>query len=73
MLDFYLIIADTSYGDCICMDLSTSDRVEASIIHWNHELGEVDRSWNRLIDWLMWELEVGKLGIDYDGNEIEER
>ena len=72
MLDSYLIIADTSYGDCICMDLSTSDGVEASIINWNHELGEVDLSWNRLIDWLMCEMETGKMYIDYDGNEMDD-
>lgn len=66
----YLIIADTNYGDTICMDLSTSDDYEARIVKWDHETGEVADMWRRLIDWLMEELEIGAMLVDYDGNDI---
>lgn len=65
----YLIIADTSYGDSICMDLSTNDGNEAEILKWSHESGEVSSQWKRLIDWLMEEMEIGSMLVDYDGND----
>lgn len=65
----YLIIADTSYGDTICMDLSTNDGDEAEIIKWSHEKGELSNRWGRLIDWLMEELEIGSMLVNYDGTD----
>lgn len=65
----YLIIADTSYGDSICMDLSTNDGNEAEIIKWNHESGNISSRWKRLIDWLMEEMEIGSMLVDYNGND----
>ncbi|MBP2661402.1 MAG: hypothetical protein H6Q69_4434 [Firmicutes bacterium] len=65
----YLIIADTSYGDTICMDLSTNDGNEAEIVKWSHEDGDISNRWRRLIDWLMEELEIGAMLVSYDGSD----
>lgn len=65
----YLIIADTSYGDTICIDLSTNDGNEAKIIKLNHEDGEVSNRWESLIEWLMEELEIGAMLVNYDGSD----
>jgi cell wall assembly regulator SMI1 len=67
----FLIIADTSYGDTICMDLETNNGDEATIVKWNHEEGEVTSSWKRLIDWLMEELEIWAMLVNYDGSDKE--
>lgn len=64
----YLIIADTNYGDPICIDLSTSDGNDAEIVQWSHEVGEVSRRWSSLIGWLMAELEEGSMIVNYDGS-----
>jgi cell wall assembly regulator SMI1 len=71
MPESFLIIADTSYGDTICMDLETNNGDEARIVKWNHEEGEVTSSWKRLIDWLMEELELGAMLVNYDGTDKE--
>lgn len=65
----YLIIADTSYGDTICMDLSTNNGDEVDIVKWNHEDGDISNRWKRLIDWLMEELEIGAMLVNYDGTD----
>lgn len=62
----YLIIAETNYGDTICMDLSTNNGNEAEIIKWDHENGEVSDRWNSFIDWLMEELDIGAMAVNYD-------
>lgn len=71
MPESFLIIADTSYGDTICMDLKTNDSDEARIVKWNHEEGEITNSWETLIDWLMEELEMGAMLVNYDGTNKE--
>ncbi len=71
MPEEFLIIADTSYGDTICMDLETSNDIDARIVKWSHEEGEIVNSWERLIDWLMEELEIGAMLVDYDGTDKE--
>lgn len=71
MPESFLIIADTSYGDTICMDLKTNDGDEARIVKWSHEEGEITDSWERLIDWLMEELEIGEMLVNYDGTDKE--
>jgi len=53
----------------ICMDLSTNDGDEAEIIKWSHEKGELSNRWGRLIDWLMEELEIGSMLVNYDGTD----
>jgi len=70
MPEDYLIIADKNDGDTICIDLNTSDSQDASIVQWSHETGLVSMRWGNLIDWLMDELEIGAMLVDYDGNEI---
>ncbi|MBX4262261.1 SMI1/KNR4 family protein [Clostridium estertheticum] len=64
-----LVIANTSYGDLICMDLRTNDGGDAMIVNWSHETGEITESWERLIDWLMSELEIGASLTNYDGSD----
>ena len=71
MPEKFLIIADTSYGDVICMDLETNNGDESRIVKWNHEEGEITDSWERLIDWLMEELEIGEMLVNYDGTDKE--
>lgn len=71
MPENFLIIADTSYGDIICMDLTTSYGIDARIVKWSHEEGEVINSWKRLIDWMMEELEIGAMIVNYDGTDKE--
>ena len=71
MPESFLIIADTSYGDTICIDLKTNDGDEARIIKWSHEGGEITNSWKQLIDWLMEELEIGEMLVNYDGTDKE--
>lgn len=65
----YIIIADTNYGDTICLNLSKNDGSEAEIVKWSHEEAEVSNRWDRLIDWLMDELEIGSMLVNYDGSE----
>lgn len=71
MPEEFLIIADTSYGDTICIDLATNDGNDARIVKWSHEEGEISSSWKRLIDWLMEELEIGAMLVNYDGTDKE--
>jgi cell wall assembly regulator SMI1 len=71
MPEKFLIIADTSYGDTICMDLATNDGNEARIVKWSHEEGEISSSWERLIDWFMEELDIGAMLVNYDGTDKE--
>ncbi len=71
MKNQYLIIADYSYGDLICLDMSRCDGIEAVVVKWNHEIGYVDEEWETLIDWLMEEMEVGGMIVDYEGNDID--
>lgn len=67
----YLIIADTCDGDIVCLDLINNDGNEAKIIKWNQEEEEIVESWNTLSEWLMEEMEIGKLLINYDGSDKE--
>ncbi|AJH16777.1 SMI1/KNR4 family protein [Bacillus mycoides] len=67
--DTYLIIADLSYGDTICIDLESSNGYNATVIQWDRETNSVSRSWSGLVEWLMDTLDEGSLLIDYDGNE----
>jgi hypothetical protein len=67
----YLIIADTNYGDMICMDLASSNGQDAKIVQWSHETGRVTRRWTKLVKWLMDEMDSGAMLIDYDGKEKE--
>ncbi len=65
----YIIIADTCEGDLICIDLKQSDSEEAKIVKWSHEEGEVVEAWDKLIDWLMDEMEIGAMITNYDGTD----
>lgn len=38
---------------------------------WSHEEERVTCSCERLIDWLMEELEIGAMIVDYDGSDKE--
>ncbi len=67
----YLIIADKNFGDTICIDISTSNGDDAEIIQWDHEIGEVSSKWEGLVDWLMEELEMGALHVNYNGSDKE--
>ena len=67
----YVIIADTCEGDVICIDLNNSDIDEAKIAKWSHEEGEVVESWDKLIDWLMEEMDIGAMITNYDGTDKE--
>ena len=67
----YIIIADTCDGDVICIDLNNSNINEARIVKWSHEEGKVVESWDKLIDWLMDEMEIGAMITNYDGTDKE--
>lgn len=67
----YLIIADMSFGDNICIDLESSNGYDAEIVQWDHESNCVSRRWTGLIDWLLEEAEEITTIFDYDGNELD--
>ncbi len=70
MPESFLIIADTNYGDVICIDIASTDKTDTRIVKWDHESGEVSAEWNSLIDFLMSEMEIGAYLVDYDGNDL---
>ena len=65
-----LFIATMNYGDKICIDMSSSDEI-AKIMQWDIQTGEITKKWNSLRDWLSYCLEIGKMLVDYDGDEKE--
>lgn len=69
MPDQYLIIADSNYGDTICIDLMTNNIYDAPIIQWDKDMKDISRSWCGLVEWRMDKLEEGSLLVDYDGEE----
>ncbi|WP_170272159.1 SMI1/KNR4 family protein [Clostridium tarantellae] len=67
----YIIIDDTCEGDIICIDLKNSINPECKIVKLDTETGEVAETWNKLIDWLMYEMEFGSMLTNYDGTDKE--
>lgn len=67
----YLIIADMSFGDNICINLESSNGYDAEIVQWDHENNCISREWDGLINWILEELEEISMIFDYDGNELD--
>lgn len=68
MPSYYFTIADTNYGDIICINLNSSNGQDCEIVQWSHESGKVSKRWNSLLEWLKDELYQGVMMFDYDGN-----
>ena len=64
----YFTIADTNYGDIICINLNNSDGQDSEIVRWSHESSKVSRRWDGLLEWLMDESSQGAMIFDYEGN-----
>ena len=64
------IIADTSYGDVIGFNLNNTDAYDGEIVCWSHESGSMSQTWNSFIEWLNYEMESGRMIIDYNGDDV---
>jgi len=53
------------------MDITTSDGIDARIVKCSHEEGKIVNRWQRLIDWMMEELEIGAMIVNYDSTDKE--
>jgi len=66
----YLIIANTNYGNLFCIDLKESDDINAWIVTIEHETGEISKGLS-LLEWLMYQMEIGEMLFEYNGDEKE--
>ena len=64
------IVADTSYGDVIGFNLNNTDAYDGEIVCWSHESGSMSQTWNSFIEWLNYEMESGRMIIDYNGDDV---
>lgn len=67
----YLPIAETSYGDIICLDLANNDMVDPPVVTFDHELGEFNISFNDIKEWLSNEMANCFYFKNYDGTDKE--
>jgi cell wall assembly regulator SMI1 len=64
-----LIIADTNYGDLICIELSQTAPNESGVIQWSHEEGGISQRWIDFTSWITVVLDEGQMMVNYDGTE----
>lgn len=64
------IIGDTSYGDAIGFHLNYIDSYDGMIVCWSHESGRISQTWRNFIEWLNYEMECGRMIIDYNGDDV---
>ncbi len=65
--DSQLMIAHNTPGDPVCLDLERVSGKEAIVVCWDHEGGDVVRTFKSLDGWLRYELKHAAELIDYDG------
>ncbi|MDE7200368.1 MAG: SMI1/KNR4 family protein [Lachnospiraceae bacterium] len=71
MPNYLFIIAKICTGDAVGFDLRKTNKSDGVIIYWDHETGRVSKKWNSLAEWLDYEMEGGKMLVNYDGSESD--